>query len=131
MVPWHCATGQWFAQLLFTGKTSKGLVQRERVMSDTTPNHWQSCESLVRWLAHVDGIVNKGIDASTPWLVILDCAIGTLRDRVPRSNQDSFASPCSLLCGSWHDQCRAAAGQRSDATIEVVHVGSSRKAFCC
>eukprot|EP00971_Amphidinium_carterae_P118178 2341370-Amphidinium_carterae.1 len=31
MVPWHRATGQWFAQLLFTGKTSKGLVQRERV----------------------------------------------------------------------------------------------------
>eukprot|EP00971_Amphidinium_carterae_P054840 1080595-Amphidinium_carterae.1 len=43
-------------------------------MSDTTPNHWQSCESLVRWLVHVDGILNKDIDPSTPWLVILDCA---------------------------------------------------------
>eukprot|EP00971_Amphidinium_carterae_P314552 6252232-Amphidinium_carterae.1 len=66
----------WYYQVLFASKTSRTLPQgafASSICLDFTENHWQSAESLVRYIAWMDKDINLE-HPGRPWMCILDAA---------------------------------------------------------
>eukprot|EP00971_Amphidinium_carterae_P247218 4909566-Amphidinium_carterae.1 len=67
---------RWFAQILFSGKSTQCLPHGtfdSGLYLDYTENHWQSAQSLVRYLIFMDPHINNGTPEKA-WLCILDAA---------------------------------------------------------
>lgn len=69
--------GPVFGQLIFQGKTTKvepALEEEpERVLLDHSQSHWQTTDTLFRFVSWLDGRINAATPGQ-PWCLMLDCA---------------------------------------------------------